>query len=152
MELSEAAIAVLRCEIKGYGIKVSDSALGAYRKLVDAGIMETAPEGGFRFTEDGRSRRREILDDAEAHRVNLQPRLPDRIDLSEVAREVLRLVLTEDHVAVTPEDKEAYHELARAGIMFPVSGFTGGPEAMFRFTDQGWSRRHEWLALPAGPP
>ena len=72
------------------------------------------------------------------------------IILSEAALSLLRrLVLTDDRVEVTPENKEAYRELAAAGIMYPVSGMFRGPEANFRFTDEGWTRRHEILAHPA---
>jgi hypothetical protein len=73
--------------------------------------------------------------------------------LSEAALSLLRrLVLTEDRVEVKPENKEAYRELAAAGIMYPVSGMARGPEANFRFTDEGWTRRHEILASRAGSP
>jgi hypothetical protein len=43
--------------------------------------------------------------------------------------------------------------LGRQGSDFyPVSGMIGGPESNFRFTEEGWSRREEWIALPAGSP
>ena len=42
-------------------------------------------------------------------------------------------------------DREAYRELARAGIMCPVSGRTTGPESHYRFTATGWRRRGEFL-------
>jgi hypothetical protein len=75
------------------------------------------------------------------------------IALSAAADDLLRrLVLTDDRVEVTDETRPLYRELAAAGIMYPVSGMTRGPEANFRFTDEGWARRHELLALPAGSP
>lgn len=73
--------------------------------------------------------------------------------LSDAAMDLLRrLVLTDDRVEVTSENKGCYRELATAGIMYPISGMTRGPEANFRFTDEGWARRHEILARPAGLP
>jgi hypothetical protein len=79
--------------------------------------------------------------------------MPETLDLSADALALLRrLVLTDDRVEVTPDTKPLYQELAAAGIMYPVSGMTRGPEANFRFTDDGWNRRHEILARPAGSP
>ncbi len=46
----------------------------------------------------------------------------------------------------------AYRELAAAGLMYPVSGFAHGPESHFRVTDEGWSRREEWLTEPSPRP
>jgi hypothetical protein len=83
----------------------------------------------------------------------MDTKLAEPIMLSESAMHLLRrLVLTDDRVEVTPDNKEDYRELAAAGIMYPVSGMTRGPEANFRFTDEGWGRRHEILARPAGSP
>ncbi len=65
--------------------------------------------------------------------------------LSESALALLRQILATRRPAVTPENLETFRELARAGIMFPVSGFIGGPEANFRFTDDGW----KWVNDPA---
>jgi hypothetical protein len=63
-------------------------------------------------------------------------------NLSRDARKLLRLA-SRDHVDVTPENLEAYRELARAGVMEPRSGFMRGPEAVFHFTEDGWNRRKE---------
>lgn len=65
--------------------------------------------------------------------------------LSDAARSLLRLRVAGARVPVTPQNVEAYRELARAGIMDPISGFTHGPEANFRFTAEGWNRGDEWL-------
>ena len=117
----------------------------AYRELVDAGIM--VPDGEeFRFTEGSYARREQILDAAEAHLRSLEPRLPDRIDLSRAARKTLTRHLAGDR-KVTDANRAAYRELTRAGIMVPVSTFVGGPEALFRLTWQGWDRRHEFERL-----
>jgi hypothetical protein len=78
--------------------------------------------------------------------------MPDSIALSADALALLRRRLATKDAKVTPENLEAYRELVRAGIMYPVSGMFGGPESNFRFTDAGWSRRGEWTALPAGSP
>jgi hypothetical protein len=53
--------------------------------------------------------------------------------LSRSARHLLRLA-SREHVDVTPENLEAYRELASAGVMEPRSGFMRGPEAVFHFT------------------
>ncbi len=64
--------------------------------------------------------------------------------LSGDALDLLRHLIDED-VAVTPDNLEAHRELVRAGILIPLSTFTKGPESSFRFTQEGWDRRHEWL-------
>ena len=68
------------------------------------------------------------------------------IMLSDTALSLLRLNITGPHVAVTAENREAYRELAAAGLMYPVSTFAHGPESLFRFTEEGWRRREEWLS------
>jgi hypothetical protein len=150
--LSLAALAVLRFRTKGYPMPVTEQRLPAFRELVAAGIMEPVPdaegnpEGEFRFTTDDRMRREAWLDAAEAYQRSLEPRLPDRISLSDEARELLRrLIESETGIAVTAETKPAYRELAAAGIMTPLSTFAHGPESAFRFTWQGWDRRFERL-------
>jgi hypothetical protein len=62
------------------------------------------------------------------------------VKLSRKARKLLRLASSEQ-VDVTPGNLDAYRELATAGLMEPFSGFMRGPEAAFRFTKEGWSRR-----------
>ena len=74
------------------------------------------------------------------------------LTLSHGALALLRHRLATQDAKVTAENLEAYRELARAGIMDPVSGMFGGPESNFRFTDEGWSRRDEWTVLPPGSP
>ena len=56
--------------------------------------------------------------------------------LSEAALALLRYRLTTKDNRVNDSNREAYRELARAGIMFAVSGFASVPEASFRFTDE----------------
>ena len=71
--------------------------------------------------------------------------MPETITLSEAALALLRRRVDREPVEVTPENLDAHRELAAAGIMVPVSGFVGGPESSFRFTEEGWGRRHELL-------
>ena len=150
LELTEAAVAVLRFRAKGYRMPVNGERLPAFRELVAVGIMEPAtgadgnPEADFRFTDDGWARSQEYLDAAEAHLRSLEPRLPDRIRLSGEARNVLARRLEGDQ-EVTDANRRAYQELANAGIMMPVGTFTKGDDGVFRFTSQGWERRFEWL-------
>jgi hypothetical protein len=63
------------------------------------------------------------------------------ITLSRAARDLLRRRAGGEHVEVTPANLPAYRELASAGVMYPLSGFIVGPEAAFRFTEEGWNRR-----------
>ena len=85
IKLSEAALAVLRFRVKKWPTQLNERSLAAFHELVSAGIM--VPDGDdFRFTEDGWARRDELISSAEAQIRNLEPRLPDRIDLSRAAR------------------------------------------------------------------
>jgi hypothetical protein len=63
--------------------------------------------------------------------------------LSGAALALLRSRVEGGSREVTTSNLEAYRELARAGIMYPVSGFVGGPECLFRWTDWGWEQRFE---------
>ncbi len=74
------------------------------------------------------------------------------ITLSEAALALLRHRIATKDATVTADNLEAYRELVRAETMYPVSGMFGGPESNFRFTDEGWSRRGEWIVHPAGSP
>jgi hypothetical protein len=65
------------------------------------------------------------------------------VKLSEDARNLLRRRADGEHVEVTPDNIAAYRELARAGVMYPLSAFMRGPESVFRFTEEGWNRREE---------
>lgn len=75
--------------------------------------------------------------------------------LSAEAQAQMRLHMEQDGIRVDDANREAYRELARAGIMYPVSTFARGPEAYFGFTPEGWDRRHEILSgmepLPISP-
>ena len=65
------------------------------------------------------------------------------VKLSKSARTLLRRRANGEHIEVTPDNLEAYRELAKVGAMYPLSGFMLGPEAVFRFTEEGWNRREE---------
>jgi hypothetical protein len=73
--------------------------------------------------------------------------------LSEAALSLLHACATgEYNPRVDATNLEAYRELVRAGVMYPVSGMFRGPEANFRFTAEGWQNRLEILASRAGSP
>jgi len=81
--------------------------------------------------------------------------MANRLDLSEDARKLLRLHFTGRplsmrrsrpeslpgrNVEQTPRD---YRELVAAGLMEPVSTFAGGPEALYRLTEEADQRRND---------
>ena len=70
------------------------------------------------------------------------------VELSNAALAVLRFRVEGGSREVNDSNREAYRELARAGIMYPLSGFIGGPECLFRWTDSGWERRFELVDRP----
>jgi hypothetical protein len=45
---------------------------------------------------------------------------------------------------VTDANRDAYRELARAGIMVSVGTFIKGDDCVFQMTHQAWERRHEF--------
>jgi hypothetical protein len=65
------------------------------------------------------------------------------VELSDAALAVLRARVEGGSRHVDVSNLEAYRELVRAGIMYPVSGFISGPEYLFRWTNEGWERRFE---------
>jgi hypothetical protein len=67
------------------------------------------------------------------------------VELSAAALALLRARVEGGSREVNQSNREAYRELVRAGIMYPVSGFISGPEYLFRWTDEGWARRFEIL-------
>jgi hypothetical protein len=141
--LSKSALAVLRLRTKGLRLPVTDGRLEAYRELADAGIMEP-DSGDSRFTADGWARREETISAAEAHLRSLELRLPERIEISRAARRTLAQHLAgERHV--TDANRDAYRELARAGIMESVGTFIKGDDCVFQLTHQGSERSHKLL-------
>jgi hypothetical protein len=93
---------VLRFRVKGYRMKVTGRSREAFRELATAGIMEPVPgadgnsEADYRFTEDRWARRQELLSEAEERIERKRFELPDAINLSEAARELLRCRLAGD--------------------------------------------------------
>lgn len=144
MTLSESAVAQLRFRVKGWRFPIRDRDLPAYQELVDAGIMEPVGED-YRFTEEGWARREEILREAEdrIERERYDP--PDASNLSESARELVRRILAGPRVEVTPENRDAFRELATARIIILMHSFAKGDESAYQFTYWGWRRRFEWL-------
>ena len=143
VRLSKSALAVLRLRAKGLRLPVTERRLAAYRELADAGIMELEADN-FRFTEDGWARREELISAAEDQIRSLEPRLPKRIEISRAARRTLARHLA-GNKEVTDANRDAYRELARAGIMESVGTFIRGDDCVFQLTHQGWERRHEFL-------
>ena len=146
--LSEAAVAVLRFEIKGYVARDKARRLPAYRELAAAGIMEPVPdtESDYRFTEFGLARREEILA-REEERIARERLDPPDTDLSEAARERLRLHLEGDR-KVTEENHPAYRELVAARVMIHSRPFVGGDA--YGLTYWGWKLRDELTGLREG--
>jgi hypothetical protein len=143
--LPESALAVLRFRVKGLRTPVTEQRLPAFQELVNAGIME--PDGeDFRFTEDGWSRREEILREEERiERERYDP--PDASDLSEVARELLSTCIARGCPDGDETNRPAYRELVRARIMIPMGSFTKGDECVFGWTYWGWHRRFEFAEM-----
>ena len=88
----------------------------------------------------------------------------DRLDLSEDARDLLQLHFDGRPLSMRrsrPESlpgrsveqtRQAYRELVAAGLMEPVSTFAGGPEALYRLTEEADQRRDELQRRPLGSP
>jgi len=72
--------------------------------------------------------------------------MPETFALSESAVAVLRFRVKGYRMKVTDSSAEAFRELATAGIMEPVPGADGNPEADYQFTEDGWARRQELLS------
>ena len=72
--------------------------------------------------------------------------MPQTFALSESAVAVLRFRVKGYRMKVIDRSLEAFRELAAAGIMEPVPGADGNPEADYRFTEDGWARRQELLS------
>jgi hypothetical protein len=65
--------------------------------------------------------------------------------LSDAAIALLVQRIATKDVTVNDDNRKAYRELVRAGVMYPVSGFVGGPDGLFRFTKETRGNRGEWL-------
>lgn len=72
------------------------------------------------------------------------------LSLSKSAGLLLHQRLEGQRVEVTDETRDAYRELARAGLMVPLHTFAHGSESHYRITEEGWSYREKLLKAPAG--
>ena len=72
--------------------------------------------------------------------------MPETFALSESVVAMLRFRVKGYQMKVTDRSLEAFRELAAAGIMAPVPGANGKPEADYQFTGDGWARREELLS------
>jgi hypothetical protein len=144
--LSEAAVTVLRFEIRGWKAKRKGARLAAYQELAAAGIMEPVPgtEADYRFTVEGYARREKILK-KEEDRIERQRYQPPDANLSEAARALLRRIATGEQVEITEENRRTFRELADARIIYLRHTFTRGAESGYRFTLLGWEQRFELM-------
>jgi hypothetical protein len=72
--------------------------------------------------------------------------MPGTFALSESAVAVFRFRVKGYRMKVNDRSREAFRELAAAGIMEPVPGADGNPEADYQFTADGWARRQVLLS------
>jgi hypothetical protein len=149
--LSEGAIALLRFKIRGYRSRAEPHSLPAYRELTAAGIIEPMPgsETDFRFTENGWTRRQQILSAADGSLDTLDPDPPVRIDVSERAGDLLRRRLAGEWVEVTHETRPLYQELVETGLMIPLHSFSRGNEGAYRLTEAATALRTSADSSPA---
>ncbi len=66
-------------------------------------------------------------------------------EVSDAARILLRLRLSGQRVEVDAESREAYRELASAGLMEPVNTLAKGRDSHFRLTLAAIQQRDGWL-------
>jgi hypothetical protein len=152
--LSEAAIAVLRFEIRGWKAKRKGARLASYRELAAAGIMEPVPgtEVEYRLTREGSEHGEAILEQ-EAERIERERyEPPDASRLSEAARKLLRTCVAGGCPEGDEANRPAYRELVAARIMVPMGSFSKGDECVFRFTYWGHKLRFELAGLDSPSP
>jgi len=75
-----------------------------------------------------------------------------RITLSEVALDLLKQNMSGAQILVNDENREAYRELARAGLMIPLHTFAHGRESAYRMTEAGVSAASSLVPSPARVP
>jgi hypothetical protein len=147
--LSECAVALLRFRAMRCPMTIRERDREAFRELVNAGIMK--PEGtSYRFTDDGLMRREDILREREEkiEREMFEP--PDASNLSEDARDLLRQIVSGERIEIVTGNRNLFHELAAARIIYLRNSFARGAESAYRFTYYGWHRRFELLGcVPA---
>ena len=66
--------------------------------------------------------------------------------LSKQALDLFREHLEQRRTVDLEANREAYRELARAGLMVAGNGFAGGDDSVYHVTKEGFERRAELLA------
>jgi hypothetical protein len=66
--------------------------------------------------------------------------------LSEKAVALFRLHIEQRRTIDVDVNREAYRELARAGLMVAGNSFAGGEESVYHVTKEGFDRKAELLA------
>jgi hypothetical protein len=66
--------------------------------------------------------------------------------LSEAALALFRLHLEHRRTIDVDANREAYRELARAGLMVVGNSFAGGQDSVYHLTKEGFERKAELLA------
>ena len=66
--------------------------------------------------------------------------------LSKQAVALFRKHLEQRRTIDVDTNREAYRELARAGLMIPGNSFAGGDESVYHVTKEGFERKAELLA------
>jgi hypothetical protein len=146
LTLSEAAVATLRFEIKGWKGKVREIDLPGYRELVAAGIME--PDGeGYRLTAVGLSDGEAIVEREQERIESGRYAPPDVSRLSDPGWVLLRRIASGEEVEVTSETRPLLRELAKARVVLVINTYAGGPESAWRWTYWGWKRKPEWVEI-----
>jgi hypothetical protein len=95
---------------------------------------------------------------------NTEVSIPDAITVSPDALALLNLHFSRQSLIVgganleslpgrsVEETKTAYRELVVAGLMLPMHSFVGGPESVYRLTDDAKLRKDELIALASLSP
>jgi hypothetical protein len=73
------------------------------------------------------------------------------ITLSEEALALLKRNLTGPQILVSDDNRDAYRELARAGLMVPLHTFAHGDESAYRLTEAGVNYARGQAQRLAGP-
>jgi hypothetical protein len=139
--LSRSARSLLKCLLAGEPPGTTPGKPEGYRELMAAGFVErvAVEDDGvpqYRLTRNGQARRREFL--------------PHPHGPSAAARTLLKRLVAGESVGVSDTTRSAYRELAAAGLMDPLHTFAGGDESAYRFTEQGWERRFEFIGPSPG--
>ncbi len=136
--LSRLARSLIQLHLTGEQSEVTPQNLGAYGNLTRAGLMvSTNGESSFQVTEEALARRREFV--------------PHSDGLSGAALALLKRLLVGEEIEVSDETRSRYRELAMAGIMVAGHTFAKGDESVYKFTEEGWKRRYEWLNTLSSP-